>query len=192
MRVSLVEHLEHYLGEIQDGWKPNDAEHSTPFQVVRYRGAFEGSVAFSTLGLSRHVLRSRVSLKSLRCELIVMARDSGEWIPRLLDQIGCEICLSAFAPLRGDVIGPRGRIADQFAMTSFYVSVPVWLPDEFACCELPNGEQVVFVWLIPVHSCETEFIEQYGWQRFEDELEKQDPDLLDMQREAIVEPSATS
>lgn len=192
MRVRLVEHLEHYLGEIQDGWKPRDAELSTPFQVVRCRGAFERSVAFSTLGLSTHVLSSRVSLKRLCCELFVMVRDSGEWIPRLLDQIGSEICRSGLAPLRGDVIGPRGRIADQYGMTSFYVSIPVWLPEEFACCELPNGEQALFVWLIPIYNCEAEFIEQWGWQRFEDELERHDPDLLDMQREAIVEPPAAS
>lgn len=186
MPQSLIDHLERYLGKFLDGWKSDDKSEVNLFDVVRYRGAFEGVVAFSTLGLSKHVLSSRVSEKSVRCELVMMTRDNGEWIPRILDQIGSEIVRSGFAPLRGDVIGPRGRIAPEYQMTSLYASIPIYLPENFSSFELQTGEQVVFIWLIPIYSREADLVRHRGWEIFEDELEKQDPDLLDMRRDAIV------
>ena len=187
MAAALVDHLERFLGGIVDGWKYIDSERRSLFDVVRYNGPFKGGSAFSTLGLSKYPLSSRVSGKKLRCEFIMLTRDLGEWIPRLLDQVGSEFVQSGFAPLRGDVIGPRGRMADEYEMTSLYSSIPIYLPEEFSSCELPNGEQIVFIWMIPIYDREAELVKDRGWRFFEQELERLDPDLLDMRRRSVAE-----
>jgi hypothetical protein len=186
MTPALVEHLERFLGGVLDGWKSIDSKARPLFDVVRYAGPFEGCVAFSTLGLSNYVLNSRVSAKKVRCELLMITRDSGAWIPSLLDQIGAEFVSLGFAPLRGDVIGPRGKIGGEYEMTALYSSIPIYLPEQFASCELPSGEQVIFIWLIPLYEREAELINNRGWKFFEQELEKQDPDLLDMRRPPMI------
>jgi hypothetical protein len=81
--MSLIDHLERYLGEIEAGWSRNADGHEMPFQVARFpKGSHSGTVSFATVGLSRHPLRS-ASGKDIRQELMVIVpdglRDGGSW-----------------------------------------------------------------------------------------------------------------
>jgi hypothetical protein len=69
--MTLVDHLERYLGEIDSGW-PSDADGKRlPFQVVRFpQGGGTGTVSFATLGMSKYPLESW-SGKQIRHELLV-------------------------------------------------------------------------------------------------------------------------
>jgi hypothetical protein len=117
-----------------------------------------------------------------------MARRSfGDSIfPSLLQQVGVE-AISRHRPyLRGDVIGPRGTLLAGTEMTALYVSPPVYLPDAFAGYRSADGTSRIFGWLIPITSAEATLIQQQGWTRFEDELCRVNPDLLDVKRASIV------
>lgn len=58
-----IDFLESHLGEFERGWRAEG------FQVVKFKGGpFEGTVTYSTLGLSNHYFMSRVSNKKIRMD----------------------------------------------------------------------------------------------------------------------------
>jgi hypothetical protein len=46
---------------------------------------------------------------------------------------------------------------------------------------------VVFIWLVPITADEVKFVQENGWEIFEDFLEKENPDLTDIYRQSIFE-----
>jgi len=185
--AELVEHLERYLGPIQEGWSIDADGLKLPFQVVRFdQGSGSGTISFSTLGLSRHALPSPASRQLIRHELLLLAPDSlrAGPIPSLLQQVALETLASGRALLRGDVLGPRGPLVPGSSMEAFYVGMPVYFPDEFATCEV-EGESVVIAWLIPISRSEAAFVTEHGWPAFEERLVATDPDLTDVDRPSL-------
>lgn len=183
--TSLVDHLESHLGRIEVGWSESDEGEPLPFQVVRFSGGpVEGCRVFSTLGLSRYPLLSRVSHKMIRHELVLLARRGfgDKNLPGLLQQLGLECLKDNTAYLRGDVIGPRGVLFDGSTLQALYVAMPAYFPDSFASFQPAEGEAVVMVWLVPISAGEALFVRERGWQSFEDALLRYDPDLSDFTR----------
>lgn len=183
----LIRHIEAYLGRIERGWKMDADLHGMPFQAVRLSGEnLPKAKYFSTLGLSNFPLKSRTSDKTILCELVMATHDDGGMSPSLLHQVGQEVVESGHAPLRGDVIGPRGSLIEGATTEALYASIPVYFPDEFASCMIKGTGTVIFIWLIPITDKEADFVNRSGWDAFEDLLEKEDPDLLDLFRSSIV------
>jgi hypothetical protein len=184
----LPAHLESFLGPIDGGWRDCDGT-KWPFQVVRFSGGpITGARTFVTLGFSFTLLHSPECEGEFRLELMIMARQSfgDRNIPALLHQIGMYAVSSKHGYLRGSVLGPNGRIFEGSEMEAFYVTVPTYLPDEFAefaHCEHYGGS---IAWLIPIYRSEATFVSEQGWNAFEDLLLKFDPDVLDFQRPAIA------
>jgi hypothetical protein len=113
---SLIEHYEQYLGTVRHGWSRSPDGAEMPFQVVECRGGvLPGVAAFTTVGISRYELKSSVSAKVIRQELLLAAPVSfgARNIPGLLQQIGGEAINRGLAYLRGEVIGPRGRLFEK-------------------------------------------------------------------------------
>ena len=185
---SLPQHLEQYLGKIDVGWSTPD-QAIDAIQIVRFAGAVANGLPFSTLGLSRYELRSRVSAKVIRQELLMIVpstlRDGP--IPDLLQGVARETRDSERALLRGDVIGPRGRLFKNYEMEALYVSEPVYLPDSFGeFSESGRAEAIVIAWLVPITHNEAHFVLANGWRAFESMLTELDPDLVDLSRASIV------
>lgn len=184
--MSLVEHLERYLGEIDAGWSRDADGNEMPFQIVRFpRGSGSGTISFATLGLSRYPLRS-TSGKEIRQELLMIIPDDlrDGPIPGLLQQIGKEELAVGRPLLRGEAIGPRGELIPGSAMEAMYAAIPVYLPDDFAVYEGDDG-QVAVVWLVPISADEAIYVRTHGWRAFEDRLVENDPDLTDFFRPSL-------
>ena len=183
----LVEHLEDYLGRIDVGWTVDADGAQVPFQVARFDGLVSGGVPFATIGLSRVKLRSSVSGKRIRQEFVFLAPPAlaDRSVPGLLQQVGREIVASGTALLRGDVIGPRGRLFEEYEMEALYSSNPVYFPDDFAICG-SEADGIVMVWLIPITKAEARFVAARGWSTFENKLQNVDPDLVDFSRPGVV------
>src|SRR2546421_13023824 len=114
----LTQHLESFLGEIDIGWKDADGS-KWPFFVLRFTGGtIANTITYSTLGLSDTPLFSATSRKNIRHELIMMTRASfaDRGTPTILQQVGMEAITSARPYLRGDVIGPRGKLFEDTVM----------------------------------------------------------------------------
>jgi hypothetical protein len=70
-------------------------------------------------------------------------------------------------------------------MEAFYVTMPVYFPDDFATCDSPDGP-IVIAWLVPIFPAEAKYVADHGWEAFEDRLVEQDPDLTEFTRKPMV------
>ncbi len=183
----MVEHAERFLGPVQRGWSTDPDGGSMPFQIVEYEhGSDPESVAYSTLGLSRAGLVSPTSGREIRQELLMVLRRSvpADVALSLLWQVGLTVLESGEALLRGHVVGPAGRLAPETDLTALYVTTPVYFPDELAWFAGADGD-VAVAWLVPIGTEEAQLVLERGWDRFEDLVEEQDPDLVDLQRPSM-------
>lgn len=184
-RDPLIEHLESYLGKISNGWVLSESTNA--IQVARFVDKpVEKTSTYVTLGLSRHILKMPHS-REVRQELVFSAHNqfNGGAIASFLLTF-CDFLLTKHdALLRGQVIGPDSPVIPGIKMDSIYSSIPVLLEDSFATCERVSPP-IVFVWVFPLYASEASYVENNGWNNFEDLLEKNDPDLLDLNRLSIV------
>jgi hypothetical protein len=89
------------------------------------------------------------------------------------------------ALLRGDIIGPSEPLISDVAVNSVYASIPV-LFDEGFSTYTDSSPHTVMVWLIPLLTEEANFVKDRGWSLFEDVLELENPDLMDLNRGSVV------
>lgn len=183
--ATLIDHVEHYLGPIVQAWQKNaDGDH-LPFMVCEFTPpTFPNTRAFTTLGLSQHPLTLANTGRKSRLEFLVFTNfndNTGSYVPAILQQIANEFHLSGQAPLRGSVLGPRGRIVPETGMEAFYCAIPVYLPDDFATYRL-GEESSTFIWLLPIYASEAKYVQEHGWENFEELLLSTDPDLIDWNR----------
>jgi hypothetical protein len=187
--MTILDHLEQHLGPIEEGWSTNASGLKLPFLVARLPGgSIEGTKVFATAGLSDHLLTSRTSSKVIRQELAFVVRASfgDRNIPGLLQQVGMNALEKHTAYLRGDVIGPYGRLFEVGEMEALYVGIPVYLPSSFESFTRDDGETTVLAWVIPISASETAYVRRCGWGAFEDELTRLQPDLSDPTRRSIA------
>jgi hypothetical protein len=157
------------------------------FQIAKFSPPGLPNVsAFATLGLSHHPLTSSRSGKTIRLELLVLTEGSGaeRWMPSLLQQLGNAAIENRSAPLRGDVLGPGGPVIPGAEMTAFYVTSPMYFPDEFATCKSDSAPTAI-AWMVPISTREADLIARIGWQAFEDILVSQDPPATNWHRQPM-------
>jgi hypothetical protein len=158
------------------------------FQIAKFSPPGLPNVsAFATLGLGRHPLTAQRSGKTIHLELLLLTEDGAaeRWIPSLLQQIGDTAIENRCALLRGDVLGPRGPVIPDAEMTAFYVTSPMYFPDDFATCTSDSSPTVI-AWLVPISSREADLIARIGWQAFEDILVSQNPPATNWHRQSLA------
>ena len=67
-------------------------------------------------------------------------------------------------------------------LEALYVTGPVYLPNEFGSFDLDDDRRGVIGWLVPLTAREAHFARKHGRRAFEQQLERQDPDLLSHDR----------
>lgn len=187
--MQFIEFLEHHLGEIRYGWNKDGNGKSLPFQIVKFsKGPFEGTATFATLGLSNHILEIPGRKEGVRQELLMISCSNfgDENIPGILSDVGVSLLQHHSALLRGEVIGPYGPLFNHSPLEALYSSIPVYFSNDFHTYLKDEDSSIIMTWLIPITSAEAAYIQTYGWERFEDILEKEDPDLVDYKRKSII------
>lgn len=182
----LVEHLEHYLGAISEGWSRDADGRTAHAQVVKFDdGPLDGVAAYSTLGLSRYPL-AVPGKAPIRVELLMMVRRGHfeRYVPSMMQQLAEEMTHEGRAPLRGEVIGPRGPLDPDTRLEAFLVYSPVHQPEEFAVCEDGDGP-IIIAWLVPLFPDEASFAGTHGWEALESLLEQHGPDVADWLRPSL-------
>ncbi|MHB9861203.1 suppressor of fused domain protein [Streptomyces sp. YIM S03343] len=133
----------------------------------------------------RH-LTSRMSDRHQHLELLACGRpvpgDEHGPLPGVLEWVADRLVASGEAVLRGDVVPLPMPLIPGGAMTALYAALPVCFDDEFASVVLENRVETSVVWLVPIGTAEVAFVRENGWTAFEEELVRQDPDLLDLNR----------
>ena len=183
--MSLINHIERYLGPIDEGWQLTES--SSKIRTAAFpQQPTESAITYATLGLSDEILPMS-SERDVRQELVFSADESfpRAAISSFLLTFADYILSGRRALLRGDVVGPSEPIIPGISLNAVYASIPVIFGNGFATY---NGTTppTVLVWLIPLHGVEGEFVKRNGWNAFEDLLEAKDPDLLDLNRMPII------
>lgn len=180
----LIRHLEKHLGPIQAGWPMRSAGEAV-FIVKFEDQPFAGAVTFTTLGLSETILH-QLAGGNTRQELLfsTYATENDEEIASLVMTVVDEIVEANHALARGQVLGPAGPILDDAKAEALYCTHPVYFPDPFHTVTGVDPA-VYFVWLVPVMKAEATFVRNHGWDKFETLLEKQNPDLLNLNRKPV-------
>lgn len=183
--MSIVLHIENYLGKVDCGWKDNTT--ASEIQVVKFDNQpFDGASTYATIGMSNKTLEL-TETKKIKQELIFSTYStfSDEQIASFLLTLSEYIVSKNQGILRGDVIGPSAPLISGVKVDCIYSAIPVIFDDDFSTY---NGSDpaTVLVWIIPIFNNELEFVRQFGWNDFEDLLETKNPDLWDLNRQSIV------
>jgi Suppressor of fused protein (SUFU) len=184
--ISLPEHLEHHLGKIVRGWSDETKAHG--IQVVAFDDQPEiGIRTFSTLGLSRNIVNLTKD-KQVRQELVVSVNhgSSSDAVAGLVLSLAEHILRRGKALLRGEVIGPGSAVIDRSTLTSIYVTNPSPFDDSLTKF-VSESPATVFAYLIPINEAEASLVSKRGWRWFEEQLERQDPDIWDLARSDTIQ-----
>jgi len=187
----LIDHLEHRLGPLTNGWKGVTRQGMPTVNVAYFTGGiFTDTTSYATVGLSRVPLHAAGSNRHLFLEFIAAEHGPDDaslsMFPRALEFVVSRCFDTREAVLRGDIVTlPEGVIRGS-RFTSLYAALPVYYDEEFKSVIVENGDAVGIAWLIPVTSGEAKFVAEHGWDQFEGELLKRNPDLMDLNREAIA------
>lgn len=158
-------------------------------QVVYFEGQPEPGVkTYATLGLSRHVVELP-GARQIRQELLMSAHETfpSEAVAGLVLSLAEQVLQRGRALLRGEVIGPGTPVVVGSRLRAIYVTNPSPFDKSLTefVSELPA---TVFAYLIPISAEEARLVGEKGWRWFEDQLERQNPDIWDLARTEFVQP----
>jgi hypothetical protein len=186
-KYMILSHLERSLGTVSKSITLVDQVYPNLHVVFFSDQPSIGLTTFSTIGLSNTILELR-SGRQVRQELIFTVRsesyDTGD-IASFLLTFSEELMKTGIALMRGEVVGPGDSIIPNVTCSGVYACGPVFFEKEFHVLTSTNPPTIL-VWLIPVLENEIKFIRQFGWDSFENELEKQNVDFWNLDRESIV------
>ena len=192
--MNLIDHLEAHCGTIEGGFSAEAEGTVPPVQVVQLpRGPVPGTAVLSTLGLSHHVMHSPDSGKKFRIELVMLYRASEgpRNLPGVIQQVVAEALRDHHGLSRGDVVGPWGPLREGASVEALYVTGALCFPESFMVYKPPEDGTlpIVMAWLVPITALEAAFVRRLGGERFEAELDNQNPNLLNLERPPIHLPA---
>jgi len=188
MIEGLVRHLERHLGPVAGEWDTDPDGNELPFSIVHFAPVAEGQAppgteVFMTLGLSDYELGEH----GARIELMMIAPTgmTAGTVPPILHHAGVMPIDADAPPELGDIYTEVDGMREVSPMDTLYVGRPLYQKREFS--PFDNGfERVHVLWLIPVHDDEAAFVEDEGWQAFEQLMWDLDVDPTDYVRDSWI------
>jgi len=179
---TLPDMLENVFGRILHGWSRDPEGRAMPFQVVEFAHP-SGERTFATLGLSRvELCRSSCDCVQ-REELFIRVRpESLMAIPAILQDLGLETIRRGLGHSHGQIIGPRGPLAEGSQCTALMCLVNdvgstnplVVTPDE--------GCPITLCRVLPITDAEIALVRDHGMAKFDAVLRTTPVDLTDLSR----------
>lgn len=185
-RERVRKHIQQTLGPILKEWEERIDGSPLPFAIAQLNEQpASDATCFVTMGLSDAELRFPRGTPT-RQELVFACHPAHmlENVQGLLAAVALERMKSGRAFARGDVEGPAGFLFPSTNLQALYASLPSYFSDAFAK-DTHTSPPTHFMWMIPITAGEASFVARVGWGVFEDELVRQDPDLLDLNRPEI-------
>jgi hypothetical protein len=160
--ITLIDHYEAYLGEIQSGGVARDQNGNMTIHIARFAEDRFGVRTLATLGLSRHLLQTWNG-SSIRQELIF-----GFWrdldpslVAGLLADVTEGILADHRALYSAQIIEKRGRLFQGYDYVGLIACRPVYLDSNFIIAELEAGP-VYMTWLVPITQADIDYANQFG------------------------------
>jgi len=147
---------------------------------------FSGSSTFATVGLSDNPLKL-LDGRLIRQELIFSVHDvyPADAVASFLLTFSEFVRSQSRALARGDVIGPSASLIPDVAASAVYTCPPVIFPTGLDFYTESSPPTIV-VWLVPLVGGEAVAAKKISNNGFEDIFEDKNPDLLDLNRVALV------
>ena len=182
--MNIIDHIQKYIGPIQEGWKDRDSKLN--IQIVRCNDELEENLNhFLSLGLSDSIL-SISPRKKVRQEFLFSVRsfDNDSLIFYFLMLVCEAVVARKKAVLRGEYIRLPAEVAMDMGFDALYCSIPMLQEDGFSSFDKVDPP-VIMVWLIPIYKSEAEFVDLNGWGMFEDVLQENQSDLFSISRSKL-------
>ncbi len=182
----LADHIEDFLGPIQDRYTKADDGEILPFQVVHCPRGIEGLRAFCTVGLSDFPLEFRARHILQELMIVVLHKFGLQNIPSLLQQLGRRALerRAAFAP--GDIINAPAELFPGKPFAALYTTSPGFMPEEFIAYNTGDGANIIFSILLPITPAEEKYVALHGFEKFDHLFIESEIDMLDLDRPSIV------
>ena len=180
-------HYAQYLGQPSASYLVSAEFHpDSDFEITEYENTPRlGVTTLATVGFSV------VPLHMFRQEYIFVCYEHfvSDNLLELLIAATKIVAESQHPLLQGNVLGPAGPILDsrETDMEALYSTIPIHFSDEFQI--IPDAEAAVDIdigWLMPIHRSEAIWIDEHGYQAFEELLEKSNISVFDLQRPPVV------
>lgn len=183
--MTIIEHVEKYLGQIDQGWKNNDSDDA--LQVVLFKDTpGETLSTYVSLGLSNRPMKLS-EVKEVRQELVFSVYSMA--ISKMIVSFMFSLCEAIIgrgkAILRGEVIPLSKGVVKRIGFDAVYCTNPVFFDDEF-CAYDESSPSTVMILMVPIYQSEVDYICVHGWESFEDLLEEKDPDLCSLNRNPLI------
>lgn len=202
LNTDLLDHYELRLGSCARRWinDPRDPQGSLAdvaglaeqeiYQVLKFEHQPVQSVnTFVTYGLSRHVLDTHdPPLKptcAVRMELLACVSEAipDAAIAYLLMSFGNAMLRKKQAPMSGEIIDWHTTIFEDPRFRYLYCTEPLLFPEGLAVFEGSSPETVI-AWLLPVTEAEAKYAMNVGFEKFNDLLRAERPDVFAFDRRA--------
>ncbi|MGH8240902.1 MAG: suppressor of fused domain protein [Steroidobacteraceae bacterium] len=185
--VSILEHYERSLGEIEHGWRDGEEHHG--IHVVSFASQpGPGVRTFATLGLSDHVLQLPRA-RQVRQELLTSVNEAtaGDQVADLILSLAEGALQRGRAILRGEVIALGQPAVPGSRLTCAYMTNPSSF-NETLVRFVSDSPPTVFGSVIAITPGEAALVRERGWNWFEDELAQHHPDTCDLYRTVEITP----
>jgi len=176
-----------FLGSAAARYGAVAAEDGIDLDITEHHGVpADGALSLATRGLRWHA-RCADCDGPLDQELLMCCWGDQftQDLVTLLGSVASEQAKAGRALAWGEVLPPAGPLLPGATTEALYVSQPGYFDEQLAAIA-SEGRTVRVRWLVPVHASEAAWIAEQGHEAFESLLEREDPDLLDLQRPAVV------
>lgn len=182
---SYIDYLEAHLGPIRRRFSARPGSPEASVGLLAFdESPFPEATTLVTCGLSHHVVEQERG-QQIRQEFVMcgFSERISSGFANVLDRVASQF-LELHQPVkRGQVIGPRGPLVKGATVEALVCATPWYWKDSFSCFE-QVVPPVVMVWLVPVTREESCFINLHGLDAFEQIVDDEEIDLLDLKRES--------
>ena len=187
--LSLVDHFESHLGSLPEVQAALGFETSHGFiQVLRFPNKpVDGVITYATLGMSQPThLNGRNGYAHPKQEFVFCCYDqfSDYPIPPLMAALAEHLIEAKQYLSKGMVLGPRGPLFEGSPLEALYTYDAGKISAGFDRVYNTSSDTEV-LWLLPLTHTETKYIEEFGFQAFDDLIENTDPDMLNLERSSV-------
>ncbi len=173
----IIEHYEKFLGVFEDCLIFKSDEAMTSIQLLQYDKVFEGCKTYATIGLSRYA-----DIISDAYEVVMVVDDDAEVSGTILANVLFYIINNNVKLDNGTYIEGIKNINEEFSSrhnkNAVYFTEPYAFPDEFS--NINKEIKVCLAFFISEEECN--FIRKNGCNKFEEYLEENNVDVMDINR----------
>ncbi|MBQ3545169.1 MAG: suppressor of fused domain protein [Lachnospiraceae bacterium] len=174
----IMDHYEKYLGEFEDCLIFKGDENSSSIQLLQYDNVFKDCKTYATIGLSKYA----DIIKDVY-EVVMVVDDAMEECATILANALFYIINNNVKLNRGTYIEGIKNINEEFGIkhnkTAVYFTETYAFPDEFSTI----NEEVKMCLAFFISEEECDYIRKFGCDKFEDYLEDNNVDIMNINRQ---------